>query len=223
MHNYKCILFDLDGTLLDSLEDLAQSMNSVLSSLGFPAHEVSAYRYFVGDGMETLVHRVLPPDKLHDAIISQCLSAMQQTYGQRWHRHTRPYPGIPELLDGLEALSIPKVILTNKPHTFTLQIVDRLLADWKFHRIAGARPEVPKKPDPAGALLLAAEMGIKPEDFIYLGDTNTDMQTARGANMFPVGALWGFRTAEELKESGAEDLATVPLEILRYFKQGGKT
>ncbi len=218
MHTYKCILFDLDGTLLDSLDDLALSMNSVLTHLGFPAHEISAYRYFVGDGMETLVRRALPPDKLHDAIISQCLSAMQQKYGEQWHRTTRPYPGIPELLDGLDALSIPKVILTNKPHAFTLQIVDRLLADWKFDRIAGARPEIPKKPDPAGALLLATEMGIKPENFVYLGDTNTDMQTACAANMFPVGALWGFRTAAELKKNGAKDLAADPLEILRYFR-----
>lgn len=218
MHTYKCILFDLDGTLLDSLDDLAHSMNSVLISMGFPAHEISAYRYFVGDGMETLVRRVLPPDKLHDAVIRQCLAAMQQTYGKNWRRTTRPYPGIPELLDGLEALSIPKVILTNKPHAFTLEIVATLLADWKFDRIAGARPEVPKKPDPAGALLLAAEMGIKPEDFVYLGDTNTDMQTARAAKMFAVGALWGFRTAEELNRNGAEVLAADPLEILGYFR-----
>lgn len=218
MQTFQGILFDLDGTLLDSLEDLARSMNSVLRQHHFPTHEIPAYRYFVGDGMETLVRRTLPSG-VQDAVIKECLSAMRETYGRQWDRKTRPYPGISELLDGLESLSTPKVILSNKSHDLTGQMVQKLLSAWEFDLVEGARPEVPKKPDPAGALRLAGKMGIRPENFLYLGDTNTDMQTAVAAKMFPVGALWGFRTAEELRRNGAKALAENPVEILGYFEK----
>jgi phosphoglycolate phosphatase len=219
MQTFQGILFDLDGTLLDSLEDLARSMNSVLRQYHFPTHEIAAYRYFVGDGMETLVRRTLPSEVQGQAVIQECLSAMGETYARQWDRKTRPYPGVPELLDGLESLSVPKVILSNKPHDFTRQMVQKLLAPWRFDLVEGARPEVPKKPDPAGALRLAKNLGIRPENFLYLGDTNTDMQTAVAAKMYPVGALWGFRTAEELRRNGAKSLVENPVEILRYFEK----
>ncbi len=208
------VLFDLDGTLIDSLTDLADSMNSVLSGLGYPSHPKEAYRYFVGDGMETLVRRTLPPDKTDEATVAKALAAMRAAYQACGHQNTRPYPGIPELLDALTARRLPLVILSNKPDDFTQEAVTSLLGRWSFRAVRGVRPEIPKKPDPAGALALATELAIPPDTFLYLGDTSIDMLTANRAGMFPVGVLWGFRTAEELRESGAAVLLDTPLDLL---------
>lgn len=214
---YQCVLFDLDGTLLDSLADLAHSMNAVLGRLGLPQHPVEAYRYFVGDGMETLARRVLPPERLDHALVRQTVIAMRQEYAGRWAEQTRPYPGIPELLDGLANRGIPMAILSNKPDDFTREVVATLLGAWQFRAVRGVRPDGVKKPDPAGALAIADELGLSPADFLYLGDTNTDMLTANRAGMHAVGALWGFRTREELKKNGAKAMIARPQELLEFF------
>jgi phosphoglycolate phosphatase len=208
------VLFDLDGTLLDTLADLADAMNHVLLRRGFAVHSPEAYKTFIGDGVEILVRRVLPPACDDPAVQAECAAEMRDEYGKRWADKTRPYPGVAGLLDALSARGVSMAVLSNKPHEFTVLCVERLLGRWRFAAVRGAEPGQARKPDPAGALAIAAQLGRAPREVVYLGDTNTDMQTARAAGMFPVGALWGFRTAEELLASGAERLVGEPLELL---------
>ena len=211
----QAVLFDLDGTLLDTLEDLADAVNAVLSTLGYPSHPLEAYRYFVGDGVETLMRRALPPAAATDgAILRRAMGLQRGEYANRLFAKTRPYPGVLELLAELERLGIRMAILSNKPDPAVGEVVRHYFPEVRFTIVRGARPGVPVKPDPGSALQVAGEMGIPPADFLYLGDTNTDMQTAIGAGMFPVGALWGFRTEEELKESGAAKLIARPGELI---------
>jgi phosphoglycolate phosphatase len=214
---YQAVLFDLDGTLLDTIEDLADSMNSVLERRGFPGHATEAYQQMVGDGMEQLVKRALPSMVLEADRFQAALDEMRQEYRQRWKIKTRPYPGIPQLLDGLVGHDLDLAILSNKPDDFTRVTVDHFLSRWPFRAVVGARPEIPKKPAPAGALGIAAALGIAPAAFVYLGDTDTDMKTARAAGMYAVGALWGFRTAEELRSSGAQALVETPADLLKIL------
>ena len=217
MTQHSCVIFDLDGTLLDSLVDLADSMNRVLTQQGLPSHPVQAYRYFVGDGIVKLVQRALPAVALQQDIIEVCVRKMREEYASHWADTTRPYPGIAELLDALTALQIEMAILSNKPDKLTQEVVRTLLPKWRFSVVAGARETIPRKPDPAGALRIADLLHRNPADFLYLGDTNTDMQTAGRAGMFAIGALWGFRTAEELKENGAQALLSEPLELCQLL------
>lgn len=212
---FRAIIFDLDGTLLDSLADLADSMNCVLEAAGLPTHNVEAYKRFVGDGMENLVRRALPHDRQDEA--DRALAAMRAEYGRRWRDKTRPYPGIPELLDALQERSLRLAILSNKPDDFTRLIVARLLPHWRIDAVMGLRPGWPRKPDPAGALAIARDLGLPPAAFLYVGDTDTDMRTAKAAGMFAVGVLWGFRTKEELCAHGAAALIEHPLELLELL------
>jgi phosphoglycolate phosphatase len=214
MATYEGILFDLDGTLLDTLEDLADSMNEVLIGLGFPTHSVEAYKFFVGEGVEVLVRRVLPEDHRTPEIIEQSLLRMREVYGRSWRLKTRLYAGVPELLDALSGRRLKLAILSNKVDDFTQIMVADLLASWRFDRVLGARPARPKKPDPAGALEIAKDLQLAPAQFLYLGDTPIDMKTAVAAGMFPIGVLWGFRPAEELRSGGARLLIDHPLDLL---------
>jgi phosphoglycolate phosphatase len=212
---YGAVLFDLDGTLLDTLEDLADSMNAVLASRGYPVHQLAKYRYFVGDGVEMLVRRSLPPALgEEEAAVRECGLQMRKEYTLRWKLKSRPYPGISDLLDRLTETGIVLTILSNKPHAFVQEIARYFFGRWQFASTQGARPEVPRKPDPAAALAISHSVGVPPASFLYLGDTNTDMQTAIAAGMFPVGALWGFRTEDELRDAGAQFLASHPLDVL---------
>jgi phosphoglycolate phosphatase len=215
---FEAVIFDADGTLLDTLEDLADSMNGVLRAFGYPEHPIAEYRYFVGDGMENLVRRTLPgKDRLDPAAVSRCFELMREKYASNWNRKTRPYSGVPELLDGLSRLGVRMSVLSNKPHDFTVSVIETMLAKWKFDVVLGERPGVPRKPDPAGAVEIADRLGIDPARFLYLGDTATDMLTANAAGMFGVGALWGFRTAEELLSAGAWALIAAPAELLNFL------
>ncbi len=216
MH-YKAILFDLDGTLLDSLADLADSMNRVLAALGFPGHPLASYRYFVGDGVEMLVRRSLPQKEVVEARVKQGVAMMREDYGRNWATKTRPYPGIVEMLDRLRELGCTLAVLSNKPHVMTVRVVDHFFPNQPFAKVWGARQEIPRKPSPQGALSLARELGILPRQFLYLGDTNTDMKTATGAGMKAIGAAWGFRTVEELVESGADQVVAHPRELIELF------
>lgn len=213
--NFAAVLFDADGTLLDSIEDLADSMNATLHHHGFPEHGVDKYKYFVGDGMENLVIRALPvPERANPAMVHECLEMMRGHYALNWKNKTRPYPGIPQLLDELSRHDIKMAILSNKPDDFMQQVVVDLLPSWKFEAVMGERPPTPRKPDPSAAILISRMLGISPDRFLYLGDTATDMLTAKGAGMYGVGVLWGFRTAEELLANGARKLISHPGELL---------
>lgn len=213
--SYEAVIFDLDGTLINTIEDLANSMNYVLISRGFPAHDLTAYKYFVGAGMQKLVRQALPPTERDDSTVEECLKAMTAEYSKHLMEKTAPYPGIPELLDALTARKTKMAILSNKPDQFTKTIVEKLLIPWHFELVAGSKENVPKKPDPTAALEIAELIGIPPAKFLYLGDTGIDMQTALGAGMFPVGVLWGFRNREELLANGAKMLILNPLDLLK--------
>ena len=217
MNQYKAIIFDLDGTLLDTIDDLADSMNSVLARLECPTHPRDSYKYFVGNGVEVLARRVLPDDRQDTESIKQCVNEMLFEYNKRWTIKTRPYQGIDRMLDSLLEQELKLNVLSNKPESLTREAVEYFLGEWPFTIVAGARSDIPKKPDPAGALKIAAALGLKPEQFLYLGDTNTDMQTAISAGMFPIGALWGFRTASELEEAGARLMIKHPSEMLDHL------
>jgi phosphoglycolate phosphatase len=215
--SYRAILFDLDGTLLDTLDDLADAGNQALAQLGFPPHPREAYKYFVGDGVESLVRRALPADRGDAPTVAQATELVRRAYAECWDQKTRPYPGVAELLDALAVRALPMAVLSNKPDPFTQLCVARLLPRWTFAAVVGAQPGIARKPAPDGARAIAARWGLPPEEILYLGDTNTDMQTAVAAAMYPVGALWGFRTAEELRAAGAQTLIAHPLELLNLL------
>jgi len=215
--NHQAIIFDLDGTLLDTIDDLTDSMNQALSRFGFLGHDRETYKCFVGDGIEALARRALPPENRNEEMVAQCVAAMREEYALRWDKKTHPYPGIPELLDALFQGGWPVSILSNKPDDSTQMAVAKLLPRWSFQIVLGARPSVPKKPDPAAALEIAGLLHLIPDQFLYLGDTGTDMKTALNSGMFPIGVLWGFRTAQELIAHGAKVLIEKPLDLLPYL------
>ena len=210
---YKAILFDLDGTLLDTLEDLATAANRALGTLGLPAHPTDAYRVFVGDGLRTLAERILPGEQRSAAWVDALVAAFEREYSRTWNERTAPYAGVPEMLDRLTGDGYRMSVLSNKPDAFTRLCVEQLLPHWTFAPLYGQRPGVPKKPDPAAALAIAAELDLDPAEVLYLGDTATDMHTARAAGMAAVGVLWGFRSADELHAAGARHLITHPGEL----------
>lgn len=214
---YNAILFDLDGTLLDTLADLADAMNRVLTAQGFPAHPLEAYRYFIGNGAKRIVTRTLPESARSDEIIQRSYEAFMENYGRNWNVKTCPYPGIPEMLDRLSQMPVKLAVLSNKPDVFTQDCVTHLLPTWKFEVVFGQREGIPKKPDPTSALDIAATFHIPPKEFLYLGDTAVDMQTAVAAGMTPVGVLWGFRERDELLDNGAQVLLDHPMQVCDLF------
>jgi len=215
---YKAVLFDLDGTLLDTIDDLGDSMNNVLKKLNFPQHPIESYKYFVGDGLEILVKRALPQN-LPEDIIENAYQMMRSEYGKNWAKKTKPYEGIPELLEGLSVLGVRKTILTNKPDDTAQKVIEKFLSRYDFEIVLGARHGIPKKPNPESALEIAEKMGLSSSEFLYLGDTKVDMKTAQSAGMYPIGVLWGFRKADELVESGAKILITHPLNLLEFYNK----
>lgn len=214
---YKAILFDVDGTLLNTLEDLSGAVNRVLAGKGFPTHKLEAYRYFIGDGSAMLITRALPEEKRNDDTIRSCIEMFIEDYGRNWNVRTKPYDGVTEMLDALMARGLKIAALSNKPHEFTKRCVNHLLPNWPFEVVLGYRDAVPLKPDPASALEVAKRLNIPPVDFLFLGDSAVDMKTAIAAGMYPVGVLWGFRPIEELQENGAQALIERPLEILNLL------
>ena len=219
----QAVLFDLDGTLLDTLEDLADSVNAVLRRLGFPEHPAEAYKYFVGQGFPVLAERALPPGERSPARIAECVAQAKAEYGRRWSRLTRPYPGIPPLLDELAGRGVRLAILSNKPHEFTVEMVRHFLPRWRFEAVLGGRAGVPAKPDPTTSLEVCARLGLPPARVAYVGDSGTDMQTARRAGMYAVGVLWGFREREELLADGAQVLIERPAGLLPLLGGPGGT
>jgi len=210
----RALIFDLDGTLLNTLDDLADSGNAALAALGLPEHPVDAYRLFVGLGVAELVLRMLPADSRDESTLKRAGALLVDEYKQRWKSKTRPYPGIVEMLSALRQADLPICVLSNKPQDYTDLTVREFFPDVPFTQVRGSRPEVPNKPHPAGALALAGELGLAPGQIVFVGDSATDMKTARGAGMLPVGVLWGFRDEAELSGNGARHLIKAPGELL---------
>ena len=214
---FRAVMFDLDGTLLDTLDDLTDSMNSSLRRFGFPPHARDTYRYLVGDGLVNLVVRALPEDHRDEATINNVASAQWEEYSRNWANKTQPYDGIHELLDVLQERGIIMCILSNKPDDFTRIIVQKFLSRWKFADVRGQKKDTPIKPDPSAANQIALRLGVRNSEFLYVGDSNTDMRTANAAGMFPVGVLWGFRQKDELIAAGAKSLIEQPIDLLKLL------
>lgn len=211
----KLCIFDLDGTLINSLYDLADAMNYALERHGFPTHPRDKYRYMVGNGISVLADRAMVvPEGTDSEIKNAILADFNEYYNAHNMDFTRPYNGIPKLLDDLDKLGIRYAVLSNKPDIFAGEIVSALFEGRKFAAIWGKRDDFPRKPDPASVLALIREVGVSPEDCLYIGDSNVDMQTAHNAALRNVGVSWGFRPVEELKASGADFIADVPADIL---------
>jgi phosphoglycolate phosphatase len=211
---FSAVLFDLDGTLLDTLEDIAASMNAALGRSGFPPHPVQRYRQYVGGGVADLSHRVLPAGSGEEEA-SRVEEYMREEYSLRWADKTGPYPGIRALLDALREAGVRRAVLSNKPDDFTRMLCDRFFLPEDFEIVRGAVEGMPKKPDPTAALDIARGMGIEPVQFAYLGDSGSDMKTALAAGMYPVGALWGFRGADEISAAGAKIIIERPEEFMK--------
>jgi phosphoglycolate phosphatase len=212
----KCrsVIFDLDGTLLDTLTDIADAANRALIRHGFPPHEQQAYRWFIGDGSAVLMTRALPENQRSAGTVQTCLNSFIEDYNRNWHRATRPYDGVRDLIAHLSHRDIKLSVVTNKPHQFAVSMMAHYFRGGVFKPILGQQEGVPKKPDPRQALAAAEQTGVKPAACIFLGDSAVDMQTARNAGMQPVGAGWGFRSAGELLDSGALTVIQHPMELL---------
>jgi len=211
------VIFDLDGTLLDTLTDIADAMNEVLARHGFPVHTYSAYRTMIGAGLDVLARRAVPQDRRDNGTVSRVVAAMREEYGRRWSLTSRPYPGVPEMLTLLTGRGIPFSVLSNKLDSFAKQMVSALLSGWNFFEVRGLVQGLPRKPDPHMALEMADSLGLFAEQVIFVGDSDIDMETAVRAGMAPVGVLWGYQTPERLTSSGASALLSSPRELLGLF------
>ncbi|WP_375768400.1 HAD family hydrolase [Archangium gephyra] len=209
----RAALFDLDGTLLDSLRDIGAAMNHALATHGLPVHPLADYRRFVGEGVRVLVSRAVPPglEDSHEPV----LAAYKAFYAEHLLDHTHPYPGVREVLARLQDEGVKLAVLSNKPDAATRRLVEALLPEVRFGVVYGERAGVPRKPDPTAALGIAAELGVGPGDCAFIGDTAVDMDTARAAGMYGVGVTWGFRDVEELQAHGARALAHTADELLQ--------
>lgn len=210
------VIFDLDGTLLNTIEDIAQTINLVFGRRGYPPFSIEDCMRMVGDGMEVLVRRALPCGPGDEALMAEIVQEFREAYNLAWRDHSRPYPGVLELLEGLKARGVRSAVLSNKSHAFTETMIRELLP-FDFEIVRGALPGVPFKPDPSAALQIASEMDLAPAGFVFVGDTDIDMETARAAGMYPAGALWGFRDAANLEAGGASVLLAWPGDLLRLF------
>ena len=202
---------------MDTLEDLADSVNRVLRARGFPTHKLEAYRFFVGDGSRMLVKRALPENERSDESLERYLRAFQKDYAAAWDVKTKPYEDTPQLLSILAQKDVRMAVCSNKPHAFAVMCVERLLNKWAFDHIVGQSDRYPKKPAPDSALAIARYMGVRPTEMLFVGDSGVDMQTAVAAGMLPVGAAWGFRPEEELLENGCRFMAHGPLDVLQFL------
>ena len=224
LRNARAAIFDLDGTLLDTLGDLADSVNVALGESSYPQHTEQTICGFIGDGMEMLLRRAMPSGAADDsAALARCLASFKEHYGKHFANRTKPYEQVPELLASLREREIPLGILSNKPHGFTIKCAQTFFggSGELFSVVFGQRDGVPKKPDPAGALEAAGALGVAAEHCLYVGDSGVDMQTGLAAGMVPVGVAWGFRPVEELRAAGAAAIVDRPDELLAAFRADG--
>jgi phosphoglycolate phosphatase len=211
----RAVLFDLDGTLADTLADLANATNWALAQLRCPTWSIDSYRYRVGRGARELCALALPADK--QQLVDVAVRLMREHYDAHCFDLTTLYPGIPELISALAERGTKLAVLSNKPDDFTKRVIAHYFKPSPFAIVRGQLPNVPLKPDPTAALQIAQDLAIARAHWLYLGDTNTDMQTARAAGMEPVGVLWGFRDREELVQSGATHIVSKPDEVVRIL------
>jgi phosphoglycolate phosphatase len=216
---FNAVIFDLDGTLLDTLQDIFNTLNTLLARHGYPVHTIDECRFLVGQGMKELIRKALPEGLGTPATVDKLLPEFMEHYADNWNIHSRPYPGIATLLDNIAARGIKMAILSNKADRFTHLCAEVLLKEWRFDVVMGHQIGTAHKPDPEGALLVARMLGEVPSKILYVGDSGIDMLTATRAGMYPLGVLWGFRPESELLEFGAKGLVRRPEEIIGILKQ----
>lgn len=214
---YRCVIFDLDGTLLNTLEGLADAGNYALLQLGFPQHPTERYRYFVGNGIPKLVERMLPP-KSSPEIFERAYDFFCSYYNEHMNDKTVPYEGISSLLKRLKQSKIKLAVVTNKAHPFAVEMLCGAFGDI-FDVIYGSVEGKPKKPDPFWVLRALETLSAKPEEAFYVGDSGVDMQTAKRAHITSCGVLWGFRNRDELTENGADLLCENCEELFDLIKE----
>jgi len=211
---FKGIIFDLDGTLVNSLEDISDAMNTVLTDLNYPTHTYDTYQYFIGSGLRNLVSKALPAYNNTDEQIETCFENMITEYREICTFKTKPYNGIVELLDHLTTQDFKLAVFSNKADELTKKIAAEIFPDY-FDAAIGLSTESLKKPNPFEAIQISKNWNLKPEEIIFIGDSDIDMLTANNANMFPVGVSWGYRTEKELIESGAKVVLNSPLDLMQ--------
>lgn len=208
--------FDLDGTLLNTLDDIGSACNRMLAAHGFPEHPLPAYATMVGNGFTRTVERALPPDiyaKLSAEEREALAAEARAQYAAHLRDHTVPYTGMSEALAALAESGLKLAVLSNKPDAWTVKLIRHFFPEIPFALIRGARPDCPLKPDPQAPRAMLAGLGLEATRCAYVGDSDVDMQTARNTGMLPVGAAWGFRGADELMRAGARLLAAQPAEL----------
>ncbi|MDH4263468.1 MAG: HAD family hydrolase [Spirochaetia bacterium] len=210
------IIFDLDGTLLNTIADIARVTNYALVKNGFPPHDVNSYASMVGHGLKDLVTQALPENTSQIAN-QNVYDTLIQEYMKNPVQDSILYPGITDLLENLAIKKIPMAVLSNKLHEITEKIVVNIFKDWGFVSVFGARNGIPKKPSPVTAIAISKTMSIQPENILFVGDSEADIITAKACGMRPIGVSWGYRSIEQLRKSGAEDIVNTPLELLNYL------
>lgn len=215
--NTELVIFDLDGTLLNTLRDMSESTNHALREHGYPTHPEEAYRYFVGDGIRTLVERALPESVRIPVVIEQVLNSFKSYYTEHSEDFTRPYDGILDLLAELKHRGIKLAVATNKFQAGADELVPRFFGEGTFDLILGQRDGIATKPDPIIVAQILAQLQVDKERVLYLGDTSVDMQTAVRAGICAIGVTWGFRPLAELIEHGARHTIDAPEELLQLL------
>lgn len=214
----KAVIFDLDGTLVDSIHGIARALNTMLAEKGLPVHSIEECKNMVGNGFKELVRRALPENRRSDEEIESCLSRLRELYEQCWDYGMRPFDGITDLLEYLRTHGIRFAVDTNKDEGVARKIAERLFPGFSFFRVAGTTPLMPRKPDPAKTLSILADMGVSPSECLYVGDSEVDIMTAKNAGIKPISAAWGFRGTQRLAEAGAENIIHSPMELVRYLE-----
>lgn len=214
---FKGVIFDLDGTLVNSLEDISNAINVVLKQHGFPTHSVAVCQSFIGHGLRELVIKSLPKEHQNEEWVNRCLDEMMIEYRDNCTIHTKMFDGISDLLDSLTARGIKMAVFSNKADELTKKVVNDVMTKWNFEVVAGLKVEALKKPNPTVALEISEKTAIAVEDFIFVGDTDVDIFTAKSAGMHPVGVVWGYRSKEELTASGATFILEKPLDLINIL------
>ena len=216
----KTILFDLDGTLLNTIDDLADAGNWVCAQHGWPTFTVEQFKHMVGNGIPKLVERFSPADARSPERLAATLAEFTARYDAHKEDKTAPYPGIPELLDALKAEGIQTAVFSNKADPLCGKIIAHYFGTGRFEIVRGSRPNVPTKPDPTGVYALMQDLGAEAASTLFVGDSDVDILTGHNAGLPAMGALWGFRGESELTAAGADALAAVPMDILEFARRG---
>ena len=213
----KAVIFDLDGTLLNTLEDLANASNFALRSCGYNEHPIKDYIRFIGSGRYILMKRILPEeDKNNEEAIEKVLKLFDEYYGEHMHDTTKPYDGIYELIKELKIKNIKLAVVSNKPDEFAGETVNRYFGNY-FEITYGQRPNHAVKPDPKTVYEVMEYLNVTKEECIYVGDSDVDMKTAQNAGVKSIGVAWGFRGEEELKSAGADYIIRTPQELVNLL------